>query len=137
MNPSLCLLNSIKLSSGPLERFQWRVTASYYMCWYTMKSEPSLKHLSDKCDNFADCLDPQFGANNKDDRANDAIPYSCALYSFCPDPCCPIKHLTRPENCWNMPENPCFQDNPSGQRECAMDRSQNTDFRYLTKCGCD
>ncbi|XP_044258930.1 uncharacterized protein LOC123007610 [Tribolium madens] len=127
---------------GPLERFQWRVTASYYMCWYTMKSEPTLSHLSDKCDNFADCLDPEFGPNNRDDRANDAIPYSCAFYSFCPDPCCPIKHLTRPENCWDTPENPCFEANPPGQRECVVDRSRNTDFsdlilnRWNVSCKC-
>ncbi|KAJ3666004.1 hypothetical protein Zmor_001465 [Zophobas morio] len=116
---------------GPLERFQWRVTASYYLCWYTMKSHPFLEHLSDKCDNFANCLDPDFGPNNEDHRANDAIPYACALYSFCPDPCCPVEHLTRPENCWNMPDNPCFEANPMGQRECVVKRSQNTDFRDI------
>lgn len=22
---------------GPLDRFRWRVTASYFMCWYTMQ----------------------------------------------------------------------------------------------------
>lgn len=41
---------------GPLERFQWRTTASYYMCWYTMKEEPDLKHFNESCNNFADCF---------------------------------------------------------------------------------
>ncbi|KAJ8966943.1 hypothetical protein NQ314_003206, partial [Rhamnusium bicolor] len=116
---------------GPLERFQWRVTASYYMCWYTMKQIPEMEHLAESCDNFADCLDSNLGPNNQDQRAKDGHSYSCALYSFCPDPCCPNKHLTRLENCWNTPDNPCFQSNPHGQRECAVNRSLNTDFRFV------
>uniref|UniRef100_A0A1B6D1Y1 Uncharacterized protein n=1 Tax=Clastoptera arizonana TaxID=38151 RepID=A0A1B6D1Y1_9HEMI len=26
-----------RIFKGPLERFQWRTTASYFMCWYTMQ----------------------------------------------------------------------------------------------------
>ncbi|XP_023311572.1 uncharacterized protein LOC111692090 [Anoplophora glabripennis] len=116
---------------GPIERFQWRVTASYYMCWYTMQQVPEMKHLSEHCDNFADCLDNALGPNNKDVRANDSDPYACALYSFCPNPCCPMRHLTKYENCWNSAENPCFIGNVAGQRECAVNRSSNTEFRDI------
>ncbi|XP_068909627.1 uncharacterized protein [Tenebrio molitor] len=127
---------------GPLERFQWRTTASYFLCLFTMRSDPALEHLSDRCDNFANCLDPDLGPNNEDHRADDAVPYACALHSFCPDPCCPMKHLTRPENCWNTPDNPCFEANPAGQRECVVNRSQNTDLtdivlnRWNVSCTC-
>lgn len=29
--------NSPKPFRGPLDRYRWRVTASYFMCWYTMQ----------------------------------------------------------------------------------------------------
>ncbi|KAK5649194.1 hypothetical protein RI129_000223 [Pyrocoelia pectoralis] len=116
---------------GPIERYQWRTTASYYMCWYTMNGVPDLIRIKEKCDNFANCLDPNFGVHNKDQRANDNLPYLCALYSFCPDPCCPLKHLHNFELCWENPENPCFLYNPAGHRQCSVNRSQNTDFRDI------
>lgn len=116
---------------GPIERFQWRVTASYYMCWYTMNKEPHLRHLNDNCDNFASCLDPKFGTNNKDPRARDNIEYGCALYSFCPDPCCPVKHVYDLDACWSLKDNPCLQASLQNQRQCALNQSQNTDFREL------
>lgn len=67
---------------GPIERFQWRVTASYYMCWYTMQRVKYLAHLKDNCDNFANCLDPRFGSNNNDPRANDSSEFACSLYRY-------------------------------------------------------
>ncbi|KAJ8950567.1 hypothetical protein NQ318_015700 [Aromia moschata] len=127
---------------GPLERFQWRTTASYYMCWYTMQQTPELEHLSEMCDNFANCLDEGLGPNNGDTRADDSRPFACALYSFCPDPCCPDRRLVDKEACWNSLENPCFEGNPVGQRECAVNRSLNIDFRDIVlnrwnvTCGC-
>nr|XP_023012628.1 uncharacterized protein LOC111502717 isoform X1 [Leptinotarsa decemlineata] len=127
---------------GPLERFQWRATASYYMCWYTMSKISDMEHLSESCDNFANCLDTNLGSNNHDKRADDSKTFSCAAYSFCPDPCCPFKHLTRMETCWNSPDNPCFRGNPDGQRECSFNLSRNTEFsnivwnRWNVTCRC-
>lgn len=116
---------------GPIERFQWRVTASYYMCWYTMTEVPYLRHLNENCDNFASCLDSTYGPRNKDPRADDASDFKCAMYSFCPDPCCPIKHLAHVESCWDAPENPCYHINPKGQRKCSLNRNENTLFRDI------
>lgn len=116
---------------GPIERFQWRVTASYYMCWYTMRGINHLRHLNETCDNFASCLDATRGPNNRDPRARDASEYGCALYSFCPDPCCPIKHMDRRESCWDAPANPCHHVNPKGRRKCALNRTENTLFRDI------
>ncbi|CAH1979997.1 unnamed protein product [Acanthoscelides obtectus] len=94
---------------GPLERFQWRTTASYYMCMYTMLQTKELRQLHDEtCDNYANCLE---GCDNNDPRADDTKPFACALYSFCPDPCCSNKHLNSPEECWNNPDNPCSREN--------------------------
>lgn len=107
-----------------------------------MHGVPDLKHLKESCDNFASCLDPTFGTNNRDVRANDSVPFMCSLYSFCPDPCCPRKHLTDSVQCWDSPENPCFEANPSGQRECAVVRRENTEFgdivlnRWNVTCRC-
>ncbi|XP_031342343.1 uncharacterized protein LOC116170241 [Photinus pyralis] len=127
---------------GPIERYQWRTTASYYMCWYTMNGVPDLIRINEECDNFANCLEPNFGEHNNDQRANDYLPYSCALYSFCPDPCCPLKHLNNFEMCWDNQENPCFLYNSAGQRQCSLNRSQNVDFgdivlnRWNVTCQC-
>lgn len=116
---------------GPIERFQWRTTASYYMCWYTMNEVPNLARLGEKCDNFAACLDGKFGAYNHDPRANDENDYSCSRYSFCPDLCCPHRHLSKMDDCWEHEGNPCFASNSPGLRKCVLNRTQNTDFRNL------
>ena len=71
-----------RLTNDP--RISAQTSASYYMCWYTMNEVPSLAKLGEPCDNFADCLDPQFGASNGDPRADDGTPFQCATYSFCP-----------------------------------------------------
>jgi hypothetical protein len=54
------------------------------MCSFTMREEPSLAVLREPCDNFANCLDPEFGDSNGDPRADNRVPYQCATYSFCP-----------------------------------------------------
>ncbi|XP_050294268.1 uncharacterized protein LOC126734614 isoform X2 [Anthonomus grandis grandis] len=127
---------------GPLERYQWRVTASYFMCWYTMNEIPDLKYLDEQCDNFAYCLHLSYGPNNEDVRAVDKVPFKCAEYSFCPDPCCQVIHLPRIDVCWNNVKNPCFKENPEGKRECQFKRNENTDFtdlilnRWNVSCHC-
>ncbi|VEN60494.1 unnamed protein product, partial [Callosobruchus maculatus] len=112
---------------GPLERFQWRVTASYYMCMYTMLQTTELRRLHEPtCDNLANCLD---GCDSKDPRADDEKPFACAVYSFCPDPCCSNKVLSKPEECWNNPDNPCSRENdPGSHRKCSIVIDKNTDF---------
>ncbi|XP_057660272.1 uncharacterized protein LOC130896294 isoform X1 [Diorhabda carinulata] len=127
---------------GPLERFQWRVTASYYMCWYTFLKTPELKKFFEKCDNFAYCLNYDYGPRNDDERVEDWRPFSCALYSFCPDPCCPFKHLERLNDCWDSPENPCFRLNKPRKRVCEMNMTENINFndiilnRWNVSCKC-
>ncbi|XP_066252677.1 transmembrane cell adhesion receptor mua-3-like [Euwallacea similis] len=127
---------------GPLERFQWRSTASFFMCWYTMNELPYLSNLDEYCDNFADCLDNSTGVSNGDQRGNNEVPFACAQYSFCPDPCCPYKHLSKGESCWDKEKNPCLQENPAGQRECGFHRVENRDFsdmilnRWNITCQC-
>lgn len=51
------------------------------------------------------------------------------FFSFCPDPCCPQKHLTKKEFCWDNEKNPCFHENPAGRRECGLIREENKEFR--------
>ncbi|XP_024943819.1 uncharacterized protein LOC107270700 [Cephus cinctus] len=125
--------------AGPIERFQWRTTVSYYMCWYTMLGIPELALFGEPCDNHANCLD-QYGNNNRDPRADDTTPYACALYSFCPDHCCPIKHIWYMKDCFQSQENPCHYGkrgdayeapelSPEGR--CIMVREDNKDFSSL------
>ncbi|XP_066146533.1 transmembrane cell adhesion receptor mua-3-like isoform X2 [Euwallacea fornicatus] len=127
---------------GPLERFQWRSTASFFMCWHTMNEIPHLSYLDEFCDNFAVCLGNSTAASNGDQRGNNQVPFACAQYSFCPDPCCPYKHLSKGESCWDKEKNPCLQENPAGQRECGFHRVENRDFsdmilnRWNITCKC-
>ncbi|XP_052125336.1 uncharacterized protein LOC127749772 [Frankliniella occidentalis] len=90
---------------GPLDRFQWRTTAAYYMCTFTMKAEIALRHFGEPCDNWAWCLDWEVGPSNGDPRARDEEPFQCARYSFCPDPCCPRRSVRTLEDC--VEDNPC------------------------------
>jgi hypothetical protein len=58
-----------------------------------MNEVPSLAALGEPCDNFANCLDPDFGASNGDPRADDEKPFQCATYSFCPGKYVDISNL--------------------------------------------
>ncbi|XP_015118958.1 uncharacterized protein LOC107042427 [Diachasma alloeum] len=115
---------------GPIERFQWRTSASYYMCWYTMLESPELGLFGETCDNHANCLDI-YGSNNKDPRADDSKPFACAMYSFCPDHCCPMKHIWYMEECFQSDENPCYHVNRPAARKCSLRRESNQDFNAL------
>nr|XP_031838899.1 uncharacterized protein LOC116429754 [Nomia melanderi] len=113
---------------GPIERFQWRTTVSYYMCWYTMLGVPELSIFGESCDNHANC---EVDGGNGDPRADDAKPYACALYSFCPDHCCPLKHIRSMSDCYQSPRNPCHAGNTASRRECTLNRQENHDFLSL------
>ncbi|XP_020300345.1 uncharacterized protein LOC109864000 [Pseudomyrmex gracilis] len=116
---------------GPIERFQWRTTVSYYMCWYTMLGVSDLTIFGESCDNHANCLD-EYGVHNQDPRADDTKPYACALYSFCPDHCCPMKHIRYMKDCYQSPRNPCYTENRPVHRRCTLNRNENHDFQALT-----
>ncbi|XP_043511779.1 uncharacterized protein LOC122529581 [Frieseomelitta varia] len=116
---------------GPIERFQWRTTVSYYMCWYTMLGVPELSIFGESCDNYANCQVESPGAGNEDSRADDTIPYACALYSFCPDHCCPMKHIRDMTDCHQSQDNPCYAGNPPEHRACSLNRQENQDLLGL------
>lgn len=119
---------------GPIEKFQWGTTASYYMCWYTMLELPAMSMIGELCDNYASCLDPTFRHQNKDPRADDRVPFACATYSFCPDPCCPKRHIKDFMECYKNKENPCLIENLDGdssEKACVVHRSENQNFRDI------
>ncbi|KAG6448886.1 hypothetical protein O3G_MSEX005743 [Manduca sexta] len=129
---------------GPKERFVWRTSASYYMCWYTLLETPALSMLGEPCDNFANCLDPVHGARNHDYRANDTQSFACAMYSFCPDLCCPIRYINSNE-CYKNNENPCLVNkrNLWTKSVCKFDRRSNHNFdsminnKWNVSCNCE
>ncbi|KAG5316660.1 NID2 protein, partial [Acromyrmex insinuator] len=118
------------LPSNFHNRFQWRTTVSYYMCWYTMLEVPDLATFGEPCDNHANCLD-EYDVHNKDPRADDTKPYACALYSFCPDHCCPMKHIRYMKDCYQSESNPCYAENQPAHRKCTLNRDENLDFQAL------
>lgn len=141
-------LNSERSSlpfDSPTEKFQWRTTASYYMCWYTMLGTPVLSMLGDTCDNFANCLDPAFGHRNHDPRSDDKLSFACAMYSFCPDPCCPLKHISYEQECRDSIHNPCYSENNNlnpANRQCSLDKKLNRNLndiignKWNVTCNC-
>lgn len=113
---------------GPLERFKWRVTASYYMCSFTALELPPLKTFDRRCDNFAACLEGRQSFNS-DPRANNSVPYQCARYSFCPEVCCPKKIIEHFSECLQSPGNPCHGLSEFAEgRECYMKRERNLEL---------
>ncbi|XP_076664972.1 uncharacterized protein LOC143367231 [Andrena cerasifolii] len=115
---------------GPIERFQWRSTVSYYMCWYTMLGVPELSIFGESCGNHANCQ-IEYGGDNHDPRADDSKPYACALYSFCPDHCCPMKQIRTMTDCYQSPLNPCYAGNTAAHRTCTLNEQENRDFLSL------
>jgi len=91
------------------------------MCWYTMLGVPDLATFGEPCDNHANCLD-EYDVHNKDPRADDTKPYACALYSFCPDHCCPMKHIWYMKDCYQSQSNPCYAENQPGAWMPVTDR---------------
>lgn len=71
---------SAKPFAGPLERYQWRTSASIYMCLFTMLETPQFAHFRERCDNFANCLDYKNEFGHNDPRADDSEPFACATY---------------------------------------------------------
>ncbi|KAJ9579592.1 hypothetical protein L9F63_004777 [Diploptera punctata] len=123
---------------GPLERHQPVTTCA----GFTMNEESKLSFIDENCDNFANCLDPEFQDSNGDPRASVDVPFQCAMYSFCPDSCCPRKHYYKMEECYDADSNPCYYESPSEQNNCGFNRSRNTDFvsivlnRWNVSCTC-
>lgn len=121
---------------GPVEKFQWRTTASYYMCWYTMLEQPDLVMLGEPCDNHANCLHPGYGPHNRDPRSDDRLFFACATYSFCPDICCPTKHFEGYSECYENEMNPCHLENSRRslvEKVCLMNRKDNRNFNDIVK----
>lgn len=130
------LTNSVYVSHpfyDIIDRFKWLTTASYYMCWYTMMGVPFLSMIGESCDNFANCLEPDYGYHNIDLRSDDRQPFACALHSFCPDPCCPIKHIRILHQCDNE-DNPCyFEGGTPTDRRCILNRKNNPNLKGIIK----
>lgn len=92
---------------GPISRFQWRTTMSYFMCSFTLEKMFPLSVFGEPCDNYASCLwdNKTQMMSTGDPRADDSQPFACAKYSFCPDPCCPLRNITNFSQC--LAVNPC------------------------------
>ncbi|KAF0313991.1 Fibulin-1 [Amphibalanus amphitrite] len=117
-----------------VERFRWMTTASYFMCWYTMHQMPELAYFAERCDNYADCMQTPDSTEvgNQDPRVHSTdTPFACALYSFCPEVCCPLRTVRSLEQCTKSPLNPCMPDNRPGERDCKFDAAANRHFDAL------
>ncbi|KZC06826.1 Fibulin-2 [Dufourea novaeangliae] len=87
-----------------------------------------LSIFGEPCDNHANC---DINGGNGDPRADDTKPYACALYSFCPDHCCPMKQIGYMTDCYHSPQNPCYAENMPSHRECKLNRQENQDLLSL------
>uniref|UniRef100_A0A5S6QV94 EGF-like domain-containing protein n=1 Tax=Trichuris muris TaxID=70415 RepID=A0A5S6QV94_TRIMR len=127
------------------EYFKFGMTASYFMCWMTLLQLPLLKHLP-YCNvkdrwfvgytkEFYTYTSGIFARNVTMDKKLFAVdyldqePFRCALYSFCPDPCCHRIHLIQP-NCSQDDRNQCKKQGMTG---CRLSLNDNENFNDLIK----
>lgn len=111
-----------------IARFRLITTAMYFMCWYTMHKMPYLANIV-QCDSRYNCGHPN--ETDGDLRATPIHPFSCALHSFCPDPCCRLPFAVMKGACESLPSNPC-RSNPSPfRRNCRIDLDNNRDFNRI------
>ncbi|KAK8375014.1 hypothetical protein O3P69_017773 [Scylla paramamosain] len=71
-----------------------------------------------------------------DSRANSyGDPFGCALYSFCPNPCCGNLRESSLKNCWNRFNNPCRLHGARGGQGCEINRQLNLNYHRLVDEG--
>ncbi|KRX77185.1 Nephronectin, partial [Trichinella sp. T6] len=129
--------------------FVFGTSAMYFMCWMTMLQLPLLRHLP-----YCSYTDKWFIGFNKhfysyikpSVKVNstylidflDEEPFRCALFSFCPDPCCERRSVYQP-SCDHDQLNYCTKQGLSG---CHLDLNENTNFfdliqnRLNSSCSC-
>ncbi|KRZ02519.1 Nephronectin [Trichinella zimbabwensis] len=129
--------------------FVFGTSAMYFMCWMTMLQLPLLRHLP-----YCSYTDKWFIGFNKhfysyiqpSAKVNstylidflDEEPFRCALFSFCPDPCCERRSVHQ-ASCDHDPLNYCTKQGLSG---CHLDLNENTNFfdliqnRLNSSCSC-
>ena len=101
-------LENINLQKFPFktvhEMFNFRASASYYLCWYTLNMHPLFVTFSEPCNGIYLSSN---GMQNLyyDHKAKSNNPYSCAELSFCPDPCCSKSFIEEPPIFKNASDN--------------------------------
>ncbi|RUS80997.1 hypothetical protein EGW08_011235 [Elysia chlorotica] len=124
--------------TSDLELFQYRTTASYFMCWYTMQREellmnymntrPCLENLDKvKEKEWADMIVMDFRKGSLDS------PWLCSEIHFCPDPCYGRRTEGNVPSGKEMHEdrgNPCRH---LKDRTCKWVPNENTDLESLQR----
>ena len=64
--------------------FMFQVTASYYLCWFTLRRVLLLKRFGFRC---------QVQNHRRDYRDMDKYDWGCAMLSFCPGVARALTHL--------------------------------------------
>lgn len=147
--------NSIQYASyypfkDSLELFQYRVTASYYMCWYTdLREEPLALIDTNDCFQDLELTEEASGTKIVDFRSKITHPgdkysiYTCAYLWFCPDPC---YGKSTGGNVKSFQEALTDSLNPCGSllnKECVWKIEQNKEFNNLIRnkfnytCDCE
>ncbi len=103
-----------------LQRWQYRATATYYLCNYAIKRDPALIKFGAECNTN---IDKKFYLA----QTTDQVPYQCALLSFCPDFCFGKAAKEKPDldNYQNNEYNPCYG---IGDGSCELDIHENGNF---------
>lgn len=85
-----------------------------------------LSMFNEPCDDIGECYRVD---ELSDFRADNRLPYQCASYSFCPDPCCPLRRAAVPEDCLDV--------NPCGHDEAVTEKSVRILTLYQTRLSPD
>ena len=120
------------------QMFNFRATASYYLCWYTLKRNPLFTMFN------KDCNEAFMSVNNTkidhyENLSKNRRDFDCAELSFCPDPCCgqafyqdpPSEHQTNwAAHCQTHISNPCFN---ITKGLCELSHTENSNLNDLKR----
>uniref|UniRef100_A0A915IPE0 Uncharacterized protein n=1 Tax=Romanomermis culicivorax TaxID=13658 RepID=A0A915IPE0_ROMCU len=110
------------------------ITVSYFFCWYTMLDLAPMRELP-----YCSQTDRWFSAYaglgvvkqwdwiKVEDY--DTVPFRCARFSFCPDPCC-LRTSVVQSTCDEDPRNPCRN---FLHKKCLFESKNNQDFVSLAR----
>ncbi|XP_046572825.1 uncharacterized protein LOC124280879 [Haliotis rubra] len=119
-----------------VDLFQYRTTASYFLCMYTLERNAMMKtiHMAGKClDGFQKTREAKESGVFVNDWRKDDVEYQCSQIYYCPNPCYGRQsqgNIVSFFKQWNDPGNPCRD---LKNQKCSWAPGRNSNFESLMR----
>ncbi|XP_071093149.1 uncharacterized protein [Haliotis cracherodii] len=119
-----------------LDLFQYRTTASYFLCMYTLQRNAMMRtiHMPGKClDGFEKTREARKSGVHVNDWRKDDVEYQCSQIYYCPNPCFGRQNqgnIVSFYHQWHDNGNPCRS---LKNKKCSWTPGQNSNFESLTR----